>query len=358
MLTALVATTVMIGACHHGIARSQNIANPQPCLEVSLTGSQGGPPQVAGLAGSGTLVRFGDSANNCSDVFLQFDTGRNTMGRLSELGVSANQLDAVFLTHMHSDHVEGLAGIMQFRWHFFGGALDIVCSADVSVSKPPPGRTISCAGYLEHIGDAFLASGEIAQRHVENSKRDPAGPATLTNMLAVNLPLPDKPGTVVWEKGDVKVTAIGSKHTPGHLSYRVDSPAGSVVIGGDAGNNKPAPPRNNSTSAEVELLAKDADVLVHSAMHPVFSPGAGSAFPPKLYYRQSTADDLGALAQRAGVKHLVLTHLIPALGVDSFGPWQLPDGPLKKVDFESVVIDVGFTGQVHVGTDLLTIRLQ
>ena len=77
---------------------------------------------------------------------------------------------------------------------------------------------------------------------------------------------------VVWTSGDVKVSAIRSTHIAGHASYRVDTPAGSVVIGGDAGNDKSAPPRASSTSEEVETLAKGADIIVHSAIHPVMGP--------------------------------------------------------------------------------------
>ncbi len=350
LIISFVATTVLSGCL-------QTVAHAEPCMEITLTGTMGGPPIVNGLAGAGTLVKYGDSANNCGDVLLQFDTGRGTIGRLSQLGVSPLQLDAVFISHMHSDHIEDLAGIMQYRWHFLGEPLDVVCSADVSAAKPPPGRIMSCAGYLEHVGDAFLASGEIAQRHLENKKRNPAGPASVALLKAVSLPLPDQPGTIVWQHGEVRVSAIASKHIPGHLSYRVDSPAGSVVIGGDAGNSKAQPPRSSSSSETVELLAKNADVLVHSVIHPIFSPGAGSSFPAKVFYRQSTATDLGAMAQRAGVSHLMFTHLIPALGTGSHGPFKLPSGPLEKEDFRAAAKSGGFTGKTYVGVDLLTLRL-
>jgi ribonuclease Z len=83
-------------------------AQAAPCLIVTLTGTQGGPPAVNGLAGAGTVVRYGDDANNCGAVKLQFDAGRGTTMRLSQLGVEPGQLNAIFFTHMHSDHVDGL----------------------------------------------------------------------------------------------------------------------------------------------------------------------------------------------------------------------------------------------------------
>ncbi len=330
-------------------AETKPATTAENCLEVVLTGTQGGPPAVNGLAGPGTLVRYGSVENQCSDVLLQFDTGRGTTERLSQLGLSPNKLDAVFLTHMHSDHTEGLIGLMQLRWHFLGGPLDIVCSADAAAAN----HTLSCASFLASIGDAFVKSGEIAQRHAENSKRNPEGPAAIVRHLSVPLNLAT--ATRVWSSGAITVSAISTTHIPGSLAYRVDTPAGSVVIGGDAGNAKRKPPRDHSTSDRVAVLAKNADILVHSAIHPVFGPDGGSKFPAPIYYRQSNAQDLGLLAQRAGVKQLVLTHLIPALDAPRHGPFAVPGGPLAIEDFEAAVRDSEFQGRIHVGTDLMSI---
>src|SRR5439155_17351080 len=113
---------------------------------------------------------------------------------------------------------------------------------------------------------ALINSGEIAQRVAENKSRPEAGPAALANLRAFE---PKNEPQVVWSSGDVKVSAIRSTHMPGHASYRVDTPASSVVMGGDAGNDTLAPPRAFSTSDQVEILAKDADILVHTSYHPV-----------------------------------------------------------------------------------------
>jgi ribonuclease Z len=333
-------------ACAEPVAES--------CLEVILTGTQGGPPAVNGLAGAGTLVRYGTVENQCNDVLLQFDAGRGTTERLSQLGISPNDLDAVFLTHNHSDHTEGLIGLMQLRWHFMGGPLDLVCSEDVEAA----GRTTSCRAFAEHIADAFLLSGEIAQRIAENKKRHPDGPSGLLILKEVGQTASDSIGEVVWSSSDVTVKAVTTTHIAGSLAFRVETPAGSAVIGGDAGNSKTTPPRDSSTSESVEALAEGTDILVHSAIHPAFAPGAGSKFPPPVYLRQSNAADLGAMAERAGIKHLVMTHLIPALDSASHGPFVIPGGPLDQSDFVVAARESGFEGEIHVGKDLLSIRLQ
>ncbi len=328
-------------------------AKAAPCLTVTLTGTMGGPPEYNGLAGSGTLVRYGDDANNCNEVKMQFDAGRGTTMRLSQLNITPAQINAVFFTHMHSDHVDGFADLMQLRWHFNskGPKVDVVCTSDTVSTL---GFIISCQKFIAHLADSYVQSGEIAQRLSEIKDRLQGGPAELVHLMTFEAK--DEP-QVVWTSGDVKVSAIRSTHIAGHASYRVDTPAGSVVIGGDAGNNKIAPPRPSSTSEEVEKLAQGADVIVHSTTHPVLGPDNTSGVPPLLFYRQSTATDLGALAKRAGVRYLMLTHLMPPLGAERQGPWTIPGGALTEANFRKAVESGGFTGTTIVGTDLATLRL-
>lgn len=330
------------------------MAHAAPCLVVTLTGTGPGPGLFNGLAGPGTLVRYGEDSNDCSAVHLQFDVGRGTTMRLSELGLSPAQLDAVFFTHMHTDHTEGLADLVTHRWFFNGSGpkLDVVCSAD---ARSPAGFALSCRSFAAHIGDAFVSSGEVAQRHLEGAgSRTERGPADM--IRTVTFEPKDEP-QLVWSSGRVKVSAVRSTHIPGHASYRVDTPAGSVVIGGDAGNDALAPPRPSSTSAQVETLAKGADIIVHSAIHPIMAPDRNSGMYAGVYYRQSTAWDLGAMAQRAGAKYLVLTHLIPAIGANRQGPWPVPGGPLAKEDYKRAVDESGFEGTTVVGSDLASIRI-
>ena len=335
------------------LALGISIAHAAPCLMVTITGAQGGPQAYKGQAGSGTLVSYGDDANNCGAVRLQFDAGRGTVLRLSQIDVQSGQLNAIFFTHMHNDHSEGFIDLLKHRWFLFptGPKIDVVCSDDVA---SPLGFIISCNKFVTHIADALINSGEIAQRVSEDKRRPAAGPAALANVRTFD---PKNEPQVVWSAGEVRVSAVRSAHITGHASYRVDTPAGSVVIGGDAGNDTPAPPRASSTSTQVEALAKGADIIVHSAIHPVMGPDRDSGMRPDVFYRQSTAFDLGAMAQRAGAKHLVLTHLIPPPGAATQGVWKVPGGPLTEAAYRKAAQDGGFTGNVVVATDLASLRL-
>jgi ribonuclease Z len=333
------------------LAAFTTAAQAAPCLTVTLTGTQGGPSVFNGLAGAGTLVRYGDESNACSAMKLQFDAGRGTNMRLSQIPVSPQELTAAFFTHMHGDHTEGFPDVMMLRWYMKGPKIDVVCASDAVSAK---GHTNSCRKFVAHVADAFVQSGEIDERRSEDSARLSGGPAELANMITF---VPTDEPQLVWSSGEVKVSAIRSAHIAGNASYRVDTPAGSVVIGGDASNDAPAPPRTHSTSDQVEKLAMGADVIVHSTMHPVLGPDRGSGFPPQAYYRQSIASDLGAMAQRAGAKYLMLTHLAPSLGAVRHNRWDVPGGALTEADYRKAVESGGFTGVTIVGKDLTNLRL-
>ena len=86
-------------------------------------------------------------------------------------------------------------------------------------------------------------------------------------------------------------------------------------------------------------------------------PDGGTKFPPPIFWRQSTATDLGSMAMRAGANQLMLTHLIPPMGTPRQGPYKLPNGPLSEADYIEAVNESGFKGTVVVGTDLKSVRL-
>ena len=148
--------------------------------------------------------------------------------------------------------------------------------------------------------------------------------------------VPATPSTRVWTspKGSVTVDAVAVHHEPvmEAVAYRVRSPDGVVVVSGDT-----------RVCREVEEFSHNVDVLVHevcraTALHDII---VGTRIEPIFEYH--AAVELG-VPERAGVRHLVLTHLIPA-----------PSNSKEEQAFEDDVRQGGFKGKVTVGADLMTI---
>ena len=281
---------------------------------VTLTGT-GVPHPAPGRAGPGVLVRHGDIA-------LQFDAGRATVLRLSEAGTAAHELDALFITHVHSDHVVDLADVVMTRWVqgtlHPSGPLPIVAVEGVA--------TRFASRMLEpYVDDIALRIEHVQERPPELDLRPFAATATPTE---------------VWrsEDGTVTVEAVAVHHepVPEAVAFRVRTPAGVVVISGDT-----------RVCDEVAYLAEGADVLVHEACRTTTMQEliAGTPFEQIFDYHADTVA-LGGLAETAGVAHLVLTHLIPP--------------PADETDESAFADDVrrgGYTGRLTVGRDLFTTHL-
>lgn len=290
------------------------MADERPRTTVILTGT-GVPHPAPGRAGAGTLVRHGD-------VILQFDAGRGTVLRLADAGLAPHQLAAVFLTHVHSDHLVDLADLALTRWIqqtlHPGGALRVVT---------PDGQA---AEFARRMLDPYDDDIAIRMAHVQP---DPP------EVTVAAFPTPTSP-TEVWrsEDGTVVVEAVAVHHEPvaDAVAYRVITPKGVVAISGDT-----------RVCDEVEQLAAGADVLVHEACRTTAMRDAiaGTPFEHIFDYHADTVA-LGGLAERARVGHLVLTHLIPA-----------PATPDEEAAFEADVRSGGFTGPVTVGRDLMTFHL-
>ena len=278
---------------------------------VTITGS-GTPIPSPDRAGPGVLVQ-------CGDVNLQFDAGRSTLMRLAAMGVWPGQLDGVFVTHHHSDHLTGLQDLVLSRW--------VMDRAGGNLPMP----VVLPAGPAERFVDKMLDAWEedVAVR-VEHNHR---ATKPQVNVTAFELPTVL---TEVWSIGDVRVSAMQVRHEPvSHaVGYRVDSPDGSIAISGDT-----------LVCGEVAELAAGADVLVYEAMRFEAIQALPEARQFILDYHADTRL-IGAQAKEAGVGKLILTHLIPA--------------PLTEEDEQLFVQDVragGFEGEIVVAKDLDTLTL-
>jgi ribonuclease Z len=282
--------------------------------EVILTGT-GVPHPRPGRAGAGTLVRHGEIA-------LQFDAGRSTVMRLMDAGIPPHALSAVFLTHVHSDHVVGLPDVAMTRW------------VQQQLTQTGPLIVVAAEGL----------AARFVRRMLEPYDDDLALRAEHTGAGSVEVQLqpfdvPPAPA-VVWTSHDarVRVLAVGVHHepVPEAVAYRIETPDAAIVISGDT-----------RVCAEVEHLSAGADVVVHeacrtSALRPLI---AGTVFETIFSYHADTVA-LGQMAARAGIPHMVLTHLIPP-----------PESPADAEDFAGDLRQGGYEGRITVGDDLMTISL-
>lgn len=278
---------------------------------VTLTGT-GVPYPQPHRAGAGVLVRH-------NDIALQFDAGRATPLRLAEAGILPHALTALFVTHGHSDHVAALPDLTLTRWVqgqvFPQGPLPIVA---------PSGDATQ---FIERMLEPFARDIAVRSEHMQS-------PPPKVDLFTFSAP--ERP-EVVWrsDDGSVKVTAVGVHHEPveNAVAYRVDTADGTVVISGDT-----------RVCLEVEELSCGADILVHEACRTTALAAAvqGTVFESMFAYHADTVA-LGALAERAGVPHVVLTHLIPA-----------PSTPEEEEGFAQDLRHGGYTGSITVGRDLMT----
>lgn len=278
---------------------------------VTVTGS--GTPIHGTRAGPGVLVRH-------ESLALQFDVGTGTRLRLAEVGFDLRTLSAAFITHHHSDHLMGLADLLVTRWledndRVGLGALPVIV---------PDGMAADIA---EHVLDVWR--DEITLRAAHTAKPDRPDPEVRRFTASTS------PGEVYAADG-VTVAAVAVRHHPvvPAVAYRVTTPRGIIVVSGDT-----------SVCPEVESLATGADVVVHEAFRRGAAAGTVSD-PAALAAYHADTIELGAMAARAGVGTLVLTHCIPP-----------PDTEADEREFVEEVRTGGFGGRVVVASDLTAVEL-
>ena len=263
--------------------------------------------------GPGVLVRADEAA-------LQFDAGRATTMRLAALGVTPVDLDAVFVTHHHSDHVSGLEDLVMSRWIM--DRLDEVPTLPILAPEGP------ATDFLDRMLDHWEHDLAVRSRHTERGTH----PGYEVRHFEVGDGLIE-----VWSQGKARVIAGPVRHEPvvPAVGYRIETPDGIVAISGDT-----------LVCREMAVLAEGADVLVYEAMRFDLIRARPDHLHFVLDYHADTLL-IGAQAQELEIPTLVLTHLIPE--------------PVTDEDRQGFVDDVrrgGYTGRVIVADDLTSVNLR
>ena len=236
-------------------------------LEVTLLGT-GDPQPSVDRFGPSTLVRAGG-------LVVLVDAGRGAIQRLTQLGVSYADVDAVLLTHFHSDHLAGLPDLWLTGWLISGR------DRPLKVFGPAGTREL-----VEGLRQAFAFDVGIRVQ-------DDRAPAAGAQIEVVEI----KEGVVLEDEG-VRVQAFDVDHRPivPALGYRIDFRGRSVVISGDT-----------RFSPNLIEKARGVDLLVHEV---------GDA-PPEVLARDEDVRRVVAHHTRAADVGRVFATVKPKLAVFS-----------------------------------------
>lgn len=261
----------------------------------------------AAVCGSGSPLADPDRAGPCLAVvagkrLFVVDAGEGSAEVLSGMGLRPGAIQRVFLTHFHSDHIDGL-GAMALQ-HWAGGA----ASAPLAVQGPPGVEEVA-AGF----NAAYRMDSTYRTAHHGPKITPPAG----FGLAPIAFAMPPAGGAVVYDQGGVKVTAFPAMHDPARpaVGYRFDYGGRSLVVSGDT-----------APSPEVERQARGADLLVHEALSPqmtkILEQAARRAgrdnvaqVMADIVDYHATPTDAARIAARADVKALLLTHMVPPLRI-------------------------------------------
>ncbi|TPN38823.1 MBL fold metallo-hydrolase [Mesorhizobium sp. B2-3-3] len=244
-----------------------------------LLGSKGGPAlRPGGPWPSSSLLEIGGRA-------IVVDCGLGVTRGLVDAGIGLKALDLIFITHLHSDHVLELGPLIHTAW-------TAGLATSVAVFGPP-----GTGHYWRRFCQAMEFDIEI--RTADEGRPD------IRELVSVE---EFGEGQVVQQNG-LKVTALRVDHPPvtDCFALRFEYDSKSVVFSADTVFFPP-----------LVDFAAGADILVHEAMlergidRLVARTGNGARLKEHLLASHSFAGDAGRIASDAGVKRLVLNHLIPA----------------------------------------------
>jgi ribonuclease BN (tRNA processing enzyme) len=243
-------------------------------------------------------------------VYL-FDAGDGVQRQLAAAGLSLHAVRAVFVSHHHIDHNGGLAPLLVTRWLLNERAPLPVLG--------PPGTTAMVDG----IAAAYRAT-ELAPVTIGG----PPMPAIRATLAPQELPAMLDAPALVYQDANIRVLAITNDHyhfpvgsaaagAARSYAFRIETAGRTIVYTGDTG-----------PSAHVQALAAGCDLLVSEvidmqAMVAILArasdiPSAARA-PMLAHMAQDhlTPENVAQLAQAAGAKRVVLTHLSPAMDTET-----------------------------------------
>jgi ribonuclease Z len=277
------------------VMESDKISDLGDGMHIVLCGA-GGPMPSSTRSGPCVAVI-------ANEKMFVVDAGAGGARNLSRMRLNTGSIDGVFLTHFHSDHIDGLGELAMMRW--------------VTGTHTQPLPVFGPAGVTSVVEGFNLAYGQDAiYRNAHHG--DSVAALSGKGMSPVSFEVP-KDGTkiTVYEKDGLKVEMFSVNHEPIHpaVGYLFTYKGRTALISGDTTKNE-----------NVELFSKNIDLLIHEALSPellmIMSESAdlaGNASGSKIFddvldYHTSPVE-VAEIARDAEAKHLLYYHIVPPLDI-------------------------------------------
>lgn len=284
-----------------------------------------------GLCGAGSPIAAADRSGPCVMVvagkrFFIIDAGNGSTRNINLMGFLPGQIEAVFLTHFHSDHIDGLGELMLQRW--------------VTASNASPLPVYGPRG-VERVVEGFNRAYEIDRGYrIVHHGPKVVPPSGFGGQARAFDPPDDKGRVTLIDDGGLTIVAFSVNHAPVKpaVGYKISYKNRTVVISGDT-----------VRCAAVERESRGVDLLVHEAQSMKLvrmieaaskagRPNVSSIMKDIRSYHTSP-EEAADMARVAGVKYLLLYHITPPL------PVSLLEGPFLGGSRRI------FSGPIRIGRD-------
>lgn len=271
-------------------------------LEVTLLGT-GSPLPDPQRAGPATLVR-------ADGTTLLVDAGRGVLMRLAAAGVWPPLVDAVLLTHLHSDHLTDLNDVVTTHW------VMTPAPTPLRIYGPPRTREV-VEGLLTMLGP------DVNYRLAHHADLTWAPVVEVTEV---------EPGQTLTIAGcTIEVHRTDHRPVEPTVGYRILAGHAVAALAGDT-----------VPCVGLDQLCRGADIYVQTVIRDDLVRLVPNPRLQDVCDYHSTVAQAAQTAARNGVRRLVLTHYVPALAPGQHDQWR-------------AIAAEHFDGEIVVGDDLTTV---
>lgn len=286
-------------------------------MEVTLLGT-GSPLPSPNRCGAGQVVVSGDDR-------VMIDCGYGAARRLLASGISIGAINHLFFTHLHSDHITDLPDLLMMRWTLGAASQSLIIYGPEGTREVVEGFRSALNPDVRyrvaHHGEKLSRDGIECIVHEVPATPDPALIATV---------------------GGIEIRSFEVDHFPvvPAFGFRVDAHGKSAVFSGDT-----------RKCDSLVRAARGANLLVSEAVHVGmmqdridFARKAnnerGAVILEEARDYHAPTMEVAAMARDAGVRQLVISHVIPPIP---------NDGPVVEA-FQQGMSDI-YSGPITIAVD-------